>query len=74
MVYSQFVNSRTMASVGIEPPGGIFLLTVYTRRYPRCPQTDHNYRRCHCPKWITGTLESTGACVRAINRLRGSGF
>jgi hypothetical protein len=40
------------------------LLTVYTRHYPPYPQTDHNYRRCHCPKWIMGTVESTGTFVR----------
>lgn len=40
------------------------MLTVYTRHYPPCPQTDQNYRCCHCPKWIMGTIESTGAFVR----------
>ena len=33
-------------------PGGRHMLSVYTRHYPPCQQTDSNYRRCRCPKWI----------------------
>lgn len=39
------------------------MLRVYTRHYPPCKQTDSGYRRCHCPKWINGTL-TTGEFVR----------
>jgi hypothetical protein len=39
------------------------MLSVYTRHYPPCPQTDSNHRRCRCPKWINGTLP-TGKFVR----------
>src|SRR6266571_8304827 len=38
--------------------------------YPPCTQTDLYYRRCHCPKWIMGTIESTGAFVRVSARTR----
>jgi len=40
------------------------MLSVYTRHYPPCAQTDPYYRRCHCSKWITGIVETTGAFVR----------
>jgi len=33
-------------------PGGRHMLSVYTRHYPPCQQTDSNYRRCRSPKWI----------------------
>lgn len=49
------------------------MLSVYTRHYPPCPQTDLNYRRCRCPKWIMGTIESTGAFVRVSARTRALG-
>jgi hypothetical protein len=39
------------------------VLRVYTRHYPPSPRTDSGYRRCHCPKWINGTLP-TGKFVR----------
>jgi hypothetical protein len=32
------------------------VLRVYTRHYRPCKQSDGGYRRCHCPKWINGTL------------------
>ena len=36
------------------------MLSVYTRHYPPCTRTDIHYRRCQCPKWLTGTLEKRG--------------
>lgn len=36
------------------------MLSVYTRHYLPCPQTDIHYRRCRCPKWIRGRLEGQG--------------
>ena len=39
------------------------MLSVYTRHYSPCTQADSNHRRCHCPKWINGTLP-TGKFVR----------
>ena len=47
------------------------MLSVYTRHYPPCAQSDPYYRRCHCPKWIMGTVETTGAFVRISARTRG---
>jgi integrase/recombinase XerD len=32
------------------------MLSPYTRHYSPCKQTDINYRRCKCPKWIQGVL------------------
>jgi hypothetical protein len=46
------------------------MLSVYTRHYPPCAQSDPYYRRCHCPKWIMGTVEATGAFVRVSARTR----
>jgi len=46
------------------------MLSVYTRHYPPCTQTDPYYRRCHCPKWIMGIVETTGAFVRVSARTR----
>ena len=46
------------------------MLSVYTRHYPPCAQTDLNYRRCHCPKWIMGKMETTGVFVRVSARTR----
>ena len=45
------------------------MLSVYTRHYPPCRQTDSNYRRCHCPKWINGTL-ATGKFIRESAQTR----
>jgi integrase/recombinase XerD len=36
------------------------MLSVYTRHYPPCPQTDPHSRRCRCPKWIRGWLADQG--------------
>jgi integrase len=36
------------------------MLSVYTRHYPPCPHHGLSYRRCHCPKWLSGTLEKRG--------------
>jgi hypothetical protein len=46
------------------------VLSLYTRHYPPCAQTDPYYRRCHCPKWIMGTVETTGAFVGVSARTR----
>jgi hypothetical protein len=46
------------------------MLSVYTRHYPPCAQSDPYYRRCHCPKWIMGTVETTGAFLRLSARTR----
>ncbi|PYY21032.1 MAG: hypothetical protein DMG62_21065, partial [Acidobacteria bacterium] len=45
------------------------MLSVYTRHYPPCAQTDSNYRRCRCPKWMNGTLP-TGKFVRLSAKTR----
>lgn len=45
------------------------MLRVYTRHYRPCTQTDSGYRRCHCPKWINGTLP-TGEFVRVAAKTR----
>jgi len=45
------------------------MLRVYTRHYPPCSQTDSNYRRCRCPKWINGTLP-TGQFIRISAQTR----
>ena len=45
------------------------MLSVYTRHYPPCRQTDSNYRRCRCPKWINGTL-ATGNFIRESAQTR----
>lgn len=35
------------------------MLSVYTRHSPACAKHDDlNWKRCRCPKWINGTLES----------------
>jgi len=46
------------------------MLSVYTRHYPPCAQSDPYYRRCRCPKWIMGIVETTGAFVRVSARTR----
>jgi integrase/recombinase XerD len=45
------------------------MLSVYTRHYPPCAETDSNYRRCRCPKWINGTLPA-GNFIRLSARTR----
>lgn len=45
------------------------MLSVYTRHYPPCKQTDINHRRCKCPKWIQGTLPD-GRPLRTSARSR----
>ena len=45
------------------------MLRVYTRHYGPCKQTSGDYRRCHCPKWINGTLP-TGEFVRVAAKTR----
>ena len=45
------------------------MLSVYTRHYPPCRQTDSSYRRCRCPKWINGTL-ATGKFIRESAQMR----
>ena len=45
------------------------MLSVYTRHYPPCRETDLNYRRCRCPKWINGTL-ATGKFIRESAQTR----
>ena len=45
------------------------MLSVYTRHYPPCRQTDSTYRRCRCPKWINGTL-ATGKFIRQSAQTR----
>jgi integrase len=45
------------------------MLRVYARHYPPCPLRDGNHRRCHCPKWINGTLP-TGQFVRVSAKTR----
>jgi integrase/recombinase XerD len=34
------------------------MLTIYRRHLKSCPQTSRNYRRCHCPLHVEGTLAS----------------
>ena len=43
------------------------MLSVYTRHYPPCRQT--NYRRCRCPKWANGTL-AAGKFIRECTQTR----
>ena len=43
------------------------MLSVYTRHYPPCPHVDIHYRRCRCPKWIRGRLESEGLLRRSAH-------
>jgi integrase len=45
------------------------MLSVYTRHYPPCTHTDINHRRCHCPKWIQGTLPD-GRSIRTSAQTR----
>jgi integrase/recombinase XerD len=39
-------------------------LSVYTRHYPPCTETEIHYRRCKCPKWIQGVLDPDKPPVR----------
>jgi len=34
------------------------MLSVYTRHCPPCEKKNPAWRRCKCPKWIQGTLDS----------------
>jgi hypothetical protein len=43
------------------------MLSVYTRHYPPCQQTDIHYRRCHCPKWVRGLLDTGGFIRRSAH-------
>jgi hypothetical protein len=43
------------------------MLSVYTRHYAPCPQTDIHYRRCRCPKWIRGRLRGEGLIRRSAH-------
>ena len=45
------------------------MLSVYTRHYALCTETDINYRRCRCPKWIQGIL-ADGRQIRTSARTR----
>ncbi len=45
------------------------MLSVYVRHYPPCTQTSIHYRRCHCPKWIQGTLDGK-AFIRTSAKTR----
>lgn len=45
------------------------MLSVYTRHCPSCRRTDVHYRRCHCPKWILGVLD-THRSLRVTPRTR----
>src|SRR4051794_31216376 len=45
------------------------MLSVYSRHYSPCSHTDINHRRCHCPKWIQGTLHD-GRFVRVSAKTR----
>jgi integrase/recombinase XerD len=45
-------------------------LSVYTRHSPDCPHADDiNYRRCRCPKYIQGILDS-GKSIRKSAKTR----
>ena len=43
------------------------MLSIYTRHYPPCLHTDIHYRRCRCPKWICGRLDSEGQIRRSAH-------
>jgi integrase/recombinase XerD len=45
------------------------MLSPYTRHYEPCKQTNIFYRRCHCPKWIQGTLPD-GRALRKTAKTR----
>lgn len=41
------------------------MLSVYTRHYAPCRQSDRRGRHCHCPKWIRGVLPEEGRVRRS---------
>lgn len=45
------------------------MLSVYTRHYPPCEKKNPAWRRCKCPKWIQGTLDS-GEFIRRSAKTR----
>lgn len=45
------------------------MLSVYTRHYPPCKRNNPAWRRCKCPKWIQGTLDS-GEFIRRSAKTR----
>jgi integrase/recombinase XerD len=45
-------------------------LSVYTRHYHPCRQTDINHRRCKCPKWIQGVLDPAKPALRQSAKTR----
>lgn len=45
------------------------MLSVYTRHYPPCKRKNPAWRRCKCPKWIQGTLDS-GEFIRRSAKTR----
>lgn len=47
------------------------MLSTYARHYPPCTQTDINYKRCRCPKWINGTIERP---AKVFGKTIGPGF
>jgi integrase len=45
------------------------MLSVYTRHYPPCKKKNPAWRRCKCPKWIQGTMDS-GEFIRRSAKTR----
>ena len=45
------------------------MLSVYTRHYSPCTKKNLAWRRCRCPKWIQGTLDS-GEFIRRSAKTR----
>jgi integrase len=45
------------------------MLSIYTRHYPPCKRKNPAWRRCKCPKWIQGTLD-TGEFIRRSAKTR----
>src|SRR5690348_1066861 len=45
-------------------------LSIYTRHYPPCKQTDIHHRRCKCPKWIQGVLDPSKPALRQSAKTR----
>jgi hypothetical protein len=47
------------------------MLTVYTRHTSKCPKKDNpTWRRCHCWKWITGSLPGRPGSMRVAAKTR----
>jgi integrase/recombinase XerD len=47
------------------------MLTVYTRHAANCPKkSDPLWRRCHCPKWLTGSLPNRPGHLRMSAKTR----